>query len=193
MSFGPGSTLPGETEQGHIGFEGGPEQGPGENHSCISGEDAENEFALLMRDTIEYFPSYSTTEYGVTMAMGSDGVPFAVGNAALAGDLDETELYLPTDASNVFGTVHNHPSGGSDYNLLNRYPSDNDWSAADAFISNGADPNNFSMFIMDANGDLREFEYSDRALYQDLSQDDMIDGDDLPPVMQSNLANLGCV
>ncbi len=76
----------------------------------------------------------------------------------------------------VVGFAHNHPrseycpgpgvSQTSAQQDLNAYPSDNDWSAADTFVSHGADPNAFTLYIVGCDNILREFAYADRAHYK---------------------------
>lgn len=85
--------------------------------------------------------------------------------------------------SNAYGIVHNHPQNESDYldNFQQRYPSDGDWSALDFLVSHGANPSNLSLYILDPFGDVREFHYSDKAMYKAMDDGDRAAGDNLPP------------
>lgn len=63
-----------------------------------------------------------------------------------------------------------------------------DWNFADYMVANGAGGSggeNYSMYIVDAKRDLREFKYSDRETYKNLDKDDQIRGRDLPQETES--------
>jgi hypothetical protein len=57
-------------------------------------------------------------------------------------------------------------------------------------VSNGAGgstgASGFAMYVIDTDGDLREFEYSDRAKYEGLSRDDKVAGDELPDELEDD-------
>ena len=65
--------------------------------------------------------------------------------------------------------------------LFNRYPSEGDWEAAEQLVSLGAPADELSLYIIDSFGELREFKYSDRAIYEDLTQGQKQSGFNLPP------------
>ena len=84
---------------------------------------------------------------------------------------------------------HNHPYDhsidGANENCVDRYPSGRDWQALDVLVRGGANAATLSIFILDPFGDLREFRYSDRALYDfGMSRQQRLDGDNLPPETQ---------
>lgn len=92
--------------------------------------------------------------------------------------------------SQVIGFVHNHPShtfGG--YNApVNRYPSGGDvpggdWNTADWFVGNGAGGpggENFALYVIDTDGQMREFDYSDKEIYKNLDASERRNGENLP-------------
>ena len=95
--------------------------------------------------------------------------------------------------SQVVGLVHNHPAwqyGTSDSEAaINRYPSTNDWNFAQSLVNNGAggqSGSGFALYLVDTSGKLREFEYSDRSTYENLSVDQKERGVDLPPETTSD-------
>jgi hypothetical protein len=51
-------------------------------------------------------------------------------------------------------------------------------------VEGGADPDNLSVFILDPFGDLREFQYGDRALYEGMTDSQRYQGQSLPPETQ---------
>lgn len=59
-----------------------------------------------------------------------------------------------------------------------------DWSAAAYMVSQGAGGAvglNFSMYVIDTQGVMREFEYSDPGSYEGLDEQDRASGQGLPP------------
>ncbi len=166
-----------------IFFGGGGETDP-HRYSKI---EVQNGFAIQMRNLIQYLPDYHSTEWGITLGMGPDGRPYVIGNIAISGNSGSSGVVLPADASNVFGFIHNHPAGvgatQADFDADSRYPSDHDWRAAQAFVDNGASAANLSLFIMDANADLRDFPYSDRNRYAGLRRTERITGQYLPDAL----------
>lgn len=86
------------------------------------------------------------------------------------------------DYSDIYGFIHNHPFNDSNYNanFLNQYPSDRDWEALDLMAANGADPTHLSVFILDPFGVLREFQYSDKATYQAMTDTQRYQSQSLP-------------
>jgi hypothetical protein len=78
-------------------------------------------------------------------------------------------------------------------NLENRYPSDDDWDAADHFVARGSDPNLLTLTVIDPFGAARVFAYSDRAIYRNQKPSHRINGDNLPEDVPDD-ADLGdCV
>lgn len=102
------------------------------------------------------------------------------------------------------GFIHNHPSYTSisyktatgehvptgqwrenteEENLINRYPSPEDWNTlTDIHNRNAAlgvlpSQNNPSMYIMDPFGTVREFKYSYKAIFSDMSVSSMVSGE----------------
>ena len=88
--------------------------------------------------------------------------------------------------SSSYGIVHNHAFDDSNYNanFLNRYPSSGDWAALDLLVAGGANPNNLSVFILDPFGDLREFSYTDKALYESMTDSQRYADENLPSETQ---------
>ena len=86
--------------------------------------------------------------------------------------------------SSAFGVVHNHVYNTSidhnNDNFLNRYPSAGDWQSLDLLVHGGANPGNLSIFILDPFGTLREFNYSDRSFYESMTDQQRLNGDNLP-------------
>jgi hypothetical protein len=91
-----------------------------------------------------------------------------------------------SDYSSAYGVVHNHAFNDSNYNenFLNRYPSSGDWDALDILVQGGADPNSLSLFIRDPFGVLREFSYSQKALYEGMTDQERYNGENLPEETQ---------
>lgn len=69
-----------------------------------------------------------------------------------------------SDWANMTGSVHNHPWNSSDYykNLINRFPSGEDWQFLDKMVANGANPANLSLYLVDPWGEVREYPYSQK-------------------------------
>ncbi|MEQ1687874.1 MAG: hypothetical protein ABL874_04815, partial [Sphingopyxis sp.] len=90
----------------------------------------------------------------------------------------------------VVGTVHNHPYASTtsqargqnvtSYNADQRYPSNQDWDILDAQVVRGADPTNLSIFILDGFGTLREFKYADKDKFKGKTDQQRVNGEDLP-------------
>ena len=80
----------------------------------------------------------------------------------------------------------------------NRYPSGGapgtgqyveqgrDWNAADWFVSNGANASVFTMYIISPDGDLREFDYADKAYWYGLKQQQRENGTNVPDPLVSD-------
>ncbi len=93
--------------------------------------------------------------------------------------LDAVEKWLADNGvshSQVIGFVHNHPTysyGGTDEAVsINSYPSQNDWGFADYMVAKGAGGTGgtgFALYVINPDKELREFHYSDAAVYRNLS------------------------
>lgn len=107
--------------------------------------------------------------------------------------------------SQVIGLVHNHPAwlyGKTlDAMAVNRYPSGGvvnggDWNAADYMVSRGAggpDGAGFALYVIDTVGNLREFAYSDRDIYKNLTKEEREreNGTALPDEMKDDGSSCG--
>jgi hypothetical protein len=100
--------------------------------------------------------------------------------------------------SQVIGFVHNHPDhyyGQTNYDdAINRYPSDADWGFAEWMVNGGAGGTNgegFALYQIDTEGNMREFEYKDRAMYQDLTPTQRENGRDLPSKSKNDGSSCG--
>ena len=86
--------------------------------------------------------------------------------------------------SQVTSLFHNHDAydyaTSSDEAALNRYPSSNDWNAANYFIQNGANASVFTLSLEDTDHVVRDFNYTNESTYKNLSTDQKINGTDLP-------------
>ncbi len=105
------------------------------------------------------------------------------------------------------GIIHNHPyfaylGGVDDFRSRtlverkeDRYPSGLDWDALDQLFernSNG-DPNfDPSLYLIDPNGVLREFKYSDRAYFESLTAVQKLNGVGLPSEMDLDADGSDC-
>ncbi len=163
--------------------------GPGEDAGDCGGNtdaqdnDTQDGFADFVRDVINGIPSSGSQEWGAALSVDALGRPYSPsGGVSTIGEVDENTLYIPPNPSEVYGIIHNHPDalGGQDTDRVNRYPSPADWEAAEQMVAAGADGNNFSLYIIDADGEMREFSYADRERYENLSETEMERGEDLP-------------
>ena len=104
-------------------------------------------------------------EYGATIA--SAGGNFITGDLVTGQSYNQanppsTTISPPAGYgwADVVATVHSHPpSGDAATDLRNQAPSDGDWQSADEAVARGADPANFTMYIIDMNGTMRAFDY----------------------------------
>ena len=115
---------------------------------------------------------------------------------AISGSLGELTLgetsqaglpYFVDLATTITGSIHNHPSGSSQDQLLDRYPSNNigadDWNAADQLVAAGADGGSLVVYIIDPFGEVRGFPYTMKDYYMGLSEAQRSDGVGLPAPM----------
>lgn len=197
------------------GLDGVPSGDPGgaqtTGPSVAAGEDQPNDCrdrqALAAEDEIKAKPDYNHYEYGSLTYRDASG---AVQHSDLIrGDF---EKILPSQIrswmnshgvsfSQVIGWVHNHPThtyGGPQADI-NRYPSGGDvpggdWNVADWFVSQGAGGvggEGFALYIIDTEGDMREFEYKDREIYMNLDATERGRGEHLPGEIVSDGTSCG--
>lgn len=138
--------------------------------------------AILYEDAngnIQTFGPEPLTPVGVTGSLFStEALYSAFENAGL-------------DRGSITGFVHNHPGGVFTDVDLNRYPSGADWAAAAGAVELGADPATYSLYVVDGNGNLREFAYADRALYENLTDEQKRNGENLPEGTESGSCDDG--
>jgi hypothetical protein len=150
--------------------------------------------ALDAKDVIRQEPDDARKEHSIVIYRGSDGAvhksPIFQGDACSVDPQQMRDWLIAQGIpmSSVLGFVHNHPSwcygSSTDEEAINRYPSANDWGTAQNWVAAGAGgPGgaNFALYVIDTTGDLREFNYSDRASWQGLDRDQRIEGVGLPP------------
>lgn len=152
---------------------------------------ASDNAALRLRDAIKEDPNDHRKEHVALIFRDSRGIimtsPLFEGTDRSANVSAAVNWLIsqghPT--GNITGLVHNHDRDyygrTEDEERLNRYPSDADWAAAQILISLGADPGVFRHYIVDTNGEMREFDYDDRLIYESLSIQQKINGRELPP------------
>lgn len=114
--------------------------------------------------------------------MYTSGSPFRVEHA-----------YSTNDAANIVSVLHNHPQQGGSIDLHNRYPSDEDWSAATQLVAAGANSSQLTLGIIGPDGATRMFAYSDRSSYQNLSNSQMESGHNLPSEVPHGAVAESCV
>jgi hypothetical protein len=126
-------------------------------------------------------------EYSGLLVQNGDG-SFGLSQNELSTRFSKTSSSFDTLPSynSVFGIVHNHvyntSLSGTNDNFIARYPSAADWQSLQLLAQgpNGANTNNLSLFILDPFGDLREFQYADRALYEGMTNEQRLQGLNLP-------------
>lgn len=75
--------------------------------------------------------------------------------------------------SQVIGFIHSHPTAPRSgdpvrdaiYDAADVYPSPADWDQMDAMVAGGANASTLSFYVVDMNGAVREYNYSDQAIY----------------------------
>jgi hypothetical protein len=171
----------------------GNSEGSGDNGAGDQGNDCRDRKALEAKTLINGEPDDGYKEHGIVLYRGADGS--VQKSTVLEGTASQIPISVITEwmtnngisFSQIIGFVHNHdawyyaptPDGAA----INRYPSNNDWNTANWMVANGAGgPNGdgFALYVIDTDGDMREFEYQDRATYQSLDGDDKKAGTDLP-------------
>ncbi len=175
-SSGGGGIVTGGGGSGEGGDGGGTSGGePG-------GNDCRDRNALAAALEIKAEPDDSTKEHGSIVYKAADGTvrhspPIQGGFTQIP--LDSVEKWLADNGvshSQVIGFVHNHPTysyGGTDKAVsINSYPSQNDWGFADYMVAKGAGGTGgtgFALYVINPDKELREFHYSDGAVYRNLS------------------------
>lgn len=152
-----------------------------------------------IRDAINGLATNNTNEHVAVVIRGADGQlyaspPFA-GSAITTsyGQLGQWMYERGIGLEDIVVLYHNHPSATSQAGDpdVYRYPSTvhtvrpgdpYDWAAADGFVANGTPGSSFSLAVEDQNGDVRYFAYADRALYNNLTSNQMASRPNLPPV-----------
>jgi hypothetical protein len=129
-------------------------------------------------------------EWGALLV--SDDGNVSVLNNQIYTDGDATQVghdITGLDLSRLVSVIHNHPRQGTasdDINLENRYPSDDDWTAADNLVARGANPAILTLTVVDPAGEARIFPYSERAAVRNLSASQRRDGKNLPGEVPNN-------
>ncbi|HYJ29193.1 MAG TPA: hypothetical protein VEW25_02485 [Allosphingosinicella sp.] len=101
--------------------------------------------------------------------------------------------------SQVIGFIHSHPTAPrSDdpvddaiFDAADVYPSPFDWDQMDAMVAGGADPSTLSFYVVDMNGAAREYNYSDKAIY-DVPEDQLLGIDGTPPPVPDPMTPEAC-
>lgn len=122
-------------------------------------------------------PDWQTREYVAVLYKMPDGT--IVSTQVFAGLTNGTANQATIDAinaaggvanlANIIGIIHNHPQSLVDnaWNTdtsaqIEKMPSDNDWATVEYLFENRTD---FALYILGPDGELREYENSDRALW----------------------------
>jgi hypothetical protein len=179
-------------------------EGGGGGGGATGGEDpidCTDRSAFDAEDLIKDRPDDNSREFGSVLYRGADG---KVHNSPLfEGQVRNTSngpiSYIdPTDVrawlannnipiSAVVGFVHNHDlqhyGQTSEAARINRYPSVNDWGFADNLIRDGADASKLSLYVIDPDGKMREFEYDEAARYRGLEDSQKNEARNLPDEM----------
>jgi hypothetical protein len=203
-----GDTGGGYGDGSYPGEPGSPEPGDGGGTNLDEQEqnDCRDRKALEARDQIDADSNENTKEHGIIIYRDANGVLqksglIEGGYLDIPGTLVVAEINrLGIQFSQIVGWVHNHPTYSyGNAPELNRYPSGGaveggDWNSAEWFVANGAGgPNgaNFALYIIDTIDVMREFKYSDRAMYMNLDDDDRVDGKNLPDPVESDGSSCG--
>ena len=108
------------------------------------------------------------------------------------GSPDKAVLVLGEGVPSAFPLVfHNYPSNLDDnYKALNRYPSSVDWATATRNVEVGNLLPSVQLAIADGDGNVRVYNYADKAIYVNMTREDRIAGRSLPVPITSSA---GCV
>lgn len=177
---------------------GGP--GSGEPEPPAEQNDCSDHRALEIKAAINADSDHDTKELGSVIYRGADGAvhssPIFEGRQTSANggysyiDPQVVRDWLAANnipISQVTGFVHNHDAwhyGSSQEEVdVNRYPSTGDWGFADSLVNDGAGGTGgagFSLYVIDTNGHLREFDYTDRTALGHLTRSQKTNGTALP-------------
>ena len=161
-----------------------------------------------IRDEINQRSTNDTAEHSSAVYRGDDGryrsTPVFTGSSGSA-PIDSVIIWLIENGipfGQVTSLYHNHDSAGGTANAsetaVNQYPSHlfaangyGDWFIAGLFVNppaafgqaSGANPAVFRMVIEDTGGTARSFNYQDRAFYESLTLEQMVNGLGLPAAL----------
>lgn len=167
--------------------------GGGGGDTTTTSQDCRDHRALDAETAIEAKPDDGQREYGSIIYRGADGKMYS--SAPIPGTSTSISPAQITDwlntngvsMSQVTGFVHNHDAwqyGTSSFEAnVNRYPSGNDWQTADWMVgqgAGGAGGSGFALYVIDPDGDLREFNYGAESTYKNLTPDQKNSGSNLP-------------
>jgi hypothetical protein len=177
----------------HFGYWDTPpfwDPGPGDSSGGGGGEPPTDDYcpdmeAAQSAQEIAATALSSTTEFGSVIYRASDGrvlhsPPMTSGGST---SLDPAILLTWMQQNDVMpdqvlGFVHNHPDStntagpnsdeqlNEQNDLVNRFPSADDWAVADQLVGGGFSNPELSLYIIDDMGVLREFKYSEAHLYR---------------------------
>ena len=113
-----------------------------------------------------------------------------VSTSIVVGSPGDVQVALPSgvNMSQVIGFVHSHPiaprSGDPEidalYDAADVYPSPTDWDQMDQMVLGGSDPSRLSFYVIDMDGYVREYNYSDKATY-DVPEEQLLGLTGTPP------------
>lgn len=196
---GGGDTGSGDDDGYTMDDRPNPETGGSNNNDLQAAEDCRKDTqADLVRDAIMAAPQ-NGNERGAIIYKDSSGnivvSPIAEG---LPG---QVRVPLPdgVSMSQVVGFIHSHPtaprSGDAEadarYDHADMYPSPPDWDQMDIMVAGGANAAHLSFYVVDMHGDLREYNYSDKSIY-DVPEDQLLGLDGMTPPPLPDAMNGGC-
>lgn len=120
--------------------------------------------AYAAAGVFQSLPYYNSREYASLVVRDVSGNLFTT-NIYIGGPdrVNLTNAVHQYGAANIVGIIHSHPDGPFDNaeDVRNRYLSDGDWDVAQQLVSMGANSQTFSMYIVDYQGKVREYDYRD--------------------------------
>lgn len=183
----PGTGTPGDGDTGGTG--GGSGEPPPEENDCPDREAMEAADEIKKDNYEDYYSESTSIIYKASDGSIQHTPVITTGTTSIGYDVYDAILEVNGISwSQVIGMVHNHPgiSGTTETGRdVNRYPSgdrsytDGDWGFGQYAIDRGASPD-LSIYVMDTEGKLREFKWSDRDFYAGLTRDQKDDGVGLP-------------
>lgn len=154
---------------GDSGSDSGEQSPPENEHPCEANAVADIDTDIKAKDASDGKSGTSQPEYGATIA-SADGKFYTseirTGQSYDDANPPSTSIGPPAGFTwaQVTGTVHSHPpSGDAAADIRNQAPSDGDWQSADEAVRRGADPSNFTMYVIDKDGNMRAFDYKSPA------------------------------